>query len=91
MSEDDGEKLLIRAKEIYDCAIPSGNSVMALNLLRVYKITGHEEYLISAKNLFCAFSGFLKKALQVQKFYSMLWTLLWHRQKKLLQPASLIQ
>ena len=61
LTADDGEKLLIRAKEIYDGAIPSGNSVMALNLLRVNKITGKEKYLTSAENLFSAFSGFLEK------------------------------
>jgi len=36
---DDGESLLIRQKEIYDGAIPSGNSVAMLNLLRVGRIT----------------------------------------------------
>jgi len=61
LTADDGEKLLIRAKEIYDGAIPSGNSVMALNLLRVHKITGKERYLNSSENLFSAFSGFLEK------------------------------
>ncbi|MBT5717779.1 MAG: thioredoxin domain-containing protein [Opitutae bacterium] len=61
LTANDGEKLLIRAKEIYDGAIPSGNSVMALNLLRVHKITGKEEYLNSAEDLFSAFSGFLEK------------------------------
>ena len=45
-----GEKLLVRAKEIYDGAIPSGNSVMALNLLRLGKITGDAKYL-SAQTL----------------------------------------
>ena len=64
LTADDGEKLLIRAKEIYDGAIPSGNSVMALNLLRVHKITGQEKYLNSAENLFSAFSGFLQKSPQ---------------------------
>lgn len=37
---DDGEKLLIRKKEIYDGAIPSGNSVAMLNLLKIARITG---------------------------------------------------
>ena len=32
---DDGETLLIRKKEIYDGAIPSGNSISMLNLLRL--------------------------------------------------------
>jgi uncharacterized protein YyaL (SSP411 family) len=61
LTADDGEKLLIRAKEIYDGAIPSGNSVMALNLLRLNKVTGDKKYLESANNLFSAFSGFLQK------------------------------
>ena len=61
LTADDGETLLIRTKEIYDGAIPSGNSVMALNLLRINKITGNKSYLTSAENLFSAFSGFIEK------------------------------
>jgi uncharacterized protein YyaL (SSP411 family) len=40
---DDGEELLVRSKDIYDGAIPSGNSVEALNLLRLARITASEE------------------------------------------------
>ncbi|TFG15736.1 MAG: thioredoxin domain-containing protein [Promethearchaeota archaeon] len=36
---DDGEKLLTRQKEIYDGAIPSGNSVSMLNLLKLAQLT----------------------------------------------------
>ena len=36
---DDGEKLLVRQKEIYDGAVPSGNSMAMLNLLRLGRIT----------------------------------------------------
>jgi hypothetical protein len=61
LTADDGEKLLVRAKEIYDGAIPSGNSVMALNLLRLGKVTGEKKYLDSGNALFSAFSGFLGK------------------------------
>lgn len=39
-----GEKLLLRAKEIYDGAIPSGNSTAMLNLIRLAKITGDLSY-----------------------------------------------
>ena len=41
---DDGEPLLIRNKDFYDGAIPSGNSVSAMNLLRLSHITGQAEY-----------------------------------------------
>lgn len=37
---DDGESLLVRQKESYDGAIPSGNSVAMLNLLRLSRLTG---------------------------------------------------
>lgn len=36
---DDGEELLIRQKDIYDGAIPSGNSVSMLNLLKLAQLT----------------------------------------------------
>ena len=58
LTADDGEKLLVRAKEVYDGAIPSGNSVMALNLLRIARITGIKKYEDTAGKLFSAFSGF---------------------------------
>ena len=41
---DDGEKQIVRTKELYDGAIPSGNSVAALVLLRLGRITGESKY-----------------------------------------------
>ncbi len=38
------EKLMIRAKDSYDGAIPSGNSVAAMNLFRLGKITGNTKW-----------------------------------------------
>jgi len=38
---DDGEGLLIRQKEIYDGAIPSGNSIAMLNLFRLGRMTAN--------------------------------------------------
>lgn len=37
---DDSEEILVRKKEIYDAAVPSGNSAAMLNLLRLGRITG---------------------------------------------------
>jgi hypothetical protein len=57
MTADDGEKLLIRSKDIYDGAIPSGNSVAALNLLRLGHMTGRQEYLKKAEEITRVFAG----------------------------------
>ena len=56
MTADDSEKLLIRNKKIFDGAIPSGNSVAALNLLRLGHMTGRENYLKKAEEISRAFS-----------------------------------
>jgi uncharacterized protein YyaL (SSP411 family) len=40
---DDGEEILFRQKESYDGAIPSGNSVIMLDLLRLSRITGRSD------------------------------------------------
>lgn len=40
----DGEQLLVRQKEIYDGAIPSGNSVALHNLIRLQHLTGDTAY-----------------------------------------------
>ena len=52
----DAEKLLVRQKEIYDGAIPSGNSVSLLNLLRIGKITGNPDFEEIANKLIKSFS-----------------------------------
>ncbi|MHA2289160.1 MAG: thioredoxin domain-containing protein, partial [Promethearchaeota archaeon] len=41
---EDAESLLTRQKETYDGAIPSGNSVAMLNLLRLSQFTGVDKY-----------------------------------------------
>ncbi len=44
LADLDDTELFMNPKESYDGAIPSGNSVMAYNLVRLYQLTGKEEY-----------------------------------------------
>ncbi len=53
---DDGEALLVRKKEIYDGAIPSGNSVSMLNLLRLGRFTGKVDLEEKGAQIASAFS-----------------------------------
>ena len=61
MTADDGEKLLVRSKEIYDGAIPSGNSVAVYNLLRLAHMTGKTDYMEKAEGIIKAFSDPVKQ------------------------------
>ncbi|MBI4436054.1 MAG: thioredoxin domain-containing protein [Candidatus Omnitrophica bacterium] len=54
---DDAEKLLFRPRELYDGAIPSGNSVAALDLIRVGRLTMEKEFEGKAEVLMKTFSG----------------------------------
>jgi uncharacterized protein YyaL (SSP411 family) len=53
----DAEELLARPKEVYDGALPSGNSVMAYNLVRHSRMTGHEHIARYAEKQMQAFSA----------------------------------
>ncbi|MGE5175593.1 MAG: thioredoxin domain-containing protein [Hyphomicrobiales bacterium] len=59
---DDGERLLAREKPAYDGAEPSGNSVEAMNLLRLYELTGDDAYRVRADRTIAAFAGTLARA-----------------------------
>ena len=61
LSPDDGETLFVRAKDVYDGAIPSGNSVMALVLARLARMTGRVAYEERAWGVLEAFSGQLQR------------------------------
>ncbi len=50
-TSDDHEKLIVRTKNFYDLAIPSGTSVAANNLLRLYHYTQNAEYLDKAGSI----------------------------------------
>ena len=56
-SADDAEALLLRKKEFYDGAIPSGNSIAMQNLLRLMHLSGQAEWEERAWDLARAFSA----------------------------------
>jgi uncharacterized protein YyaL (SSP411 family) len=58
---DENNDLLVRKKELYDSAIPSGNSIALLNLVRLSKITGEIKYESFAKKLIGIFSKDINK------------------------------
>lgn len=53
---EDCEKMIVREKTIYDGAIPSSNSVAALNLLRLGRMTGDPRFEKTADLLIRSFS-----------------------------------
>lgn len=63
MTSNDAEELIIRPKEIYDGAIPSGNSVSFMNLVRLGKITANPIYDEFATSQAKAFADKVKSSL----------------------------
>ena len=59
---NDIEEVLIRSKEVYDGAYPSGNSVAALNLLNLARLTGKTEFEEKGAQMLQAFSSPILKA-----------------------------
>lgn len=55
-TSDEAEELIFRTKEVYDGAIPSGNSVCALNILKLSRITADHELESVGHRIIQAFS-----------------------------------
>ena len=53
---DDAGKLIARSKQPRDGAIPSGNSIQAMNLLRLAILSDRKEYRVKAESIFRAFA-----------------------------------
>jgi len=62
MTANDGEELLVREKPSTDGAVPSGNSVAALNLLRLRDFTDNAKWREQAEALFTSLGGRLQRA-----------------------------
>lgn len=68
-TSEDSEKILTRSKEIFDGAIPSGNSIAVFNLIRLSKISANYEY---EKIVDKTISAFSRDLLQSPFAYSMM-------------------
>jgi len=62
MAGSDRTDLIARKKEVYDSATPSGNSVMLMNLLRLWKITGNQQYYETAEKTIKAFIATVERS-----------------------------
>ena len=61
-SGDQNEQLIAQTKELYDGALPSGNSVAALDLVRLGQLTMDKELQDHAERLVQTFSGQVNQA-----------------------------
>jgi hypothetical protein len=56
------EKLVLRPKEFYDGAIPSGNGFALIDLMKLYVFTGHEHYYNYAKEILHSFGDSINES-----------------------------
>ena len=56
------EKLMVRAKDSYDSAMPSGNSVAVMNLFRLGKMTGNSKWIDLGNKSLRAFTQHVKES-----------------------------
>lgn len=57
LTAEGAERLITRPKEVYDGAIPSGNSVAGLVLVRLWKLTGEPRWQEAAHRQMCFLAG----------------------------------
>ncbi|MDI3328901.1 MAG: thioredoxin domain-containing protein [Alicyclobacillaceae bacterium] len=71
----DGETLWVRPKESVDGALPSGNSVFALDLLWLARITGDPRWEKKAEAQLKAFAGAIERSPGAHTFFLSVWDL----------------
>jgi uncharacterized protein len=65
----DAEELIIRPKEFYDGATPSGNSVAAYNLMRLSRLITEEKWMQAADRQLKAFAEFVAHSPTSHSFF----------------------
>ena len=61
LGSESSEKLIVRAKTGYDGAMPSGNSVAAMNCSKLNRITGETKWAEISDKIFMTFSNEIQK------------------------------
>ena len=61
LGSESSEKLIVRAKTGYDGAMPSGNSVAAMNCSKLNRITGETKWAEISDKIFITFSNEIQK------------------------------
>ena len=62
LGSDQSEKLIVRSKTAYDGAIPSGNSVAVMNMVKLTRITGNTKWAELAEKTLRVFSEDVNRA-----------------------------
>jgi uncharacterized protein YyaL (SSP411 family) len=57
----EGSELPVASVDLFDNALPSGNSQMVSNLLRLYRLAGEERYLTHGENMLAAMAGSMER------------------------------
>lgn len=79
----DAEKLVIRLKELYDGAIPSGNSVAALAFSQLADITGNSDFEQLAERLIATFSGEVERFPRAYAYFLMALDYRWSARRQI--------
>ncbi len=66
---DNGEPLPVRKREVYDGAVPSGNSAAMLNMIKLARITGRVDFDKYADGINMAFSQAIDKMPSAHTFF----------------------
>jgi hypothetical protein len=66
---DDGESMIVRTKGAYDGAVPSGNSVAAVNLTRLGRLTGDPRFEEQAEKIGRVFFDEVRRAPSAFTFF----------------------
>jgi uncharacterized protein YyaL (SSP411 family) len=67
-SARDSADIVVKRKEVYDGALPSGNSVAMLNLLRLSRLNGYTAYETLAKRMSRTFAAEVKESPSAHTF-----------------------